>query len=58
MAAAPTVVSFKDVTVRSYANIRRSPFGSGIGSANSCAVSIHRSMAWLMCANAFSWLSP
>ena len=54
MAGAPTMDSLRDVGFRSHANIRRSPFGSGIGSPNSCAVSIHRSMAWLMCANAFS----
>lgn len=41
-----------------YASIRRSPLGSGIGSPNSLAVSIQKSVAWLMCRRAASCVSP
>ena len=40
------------------ASMRRSPFGSGMGSPNSRAVSSHRSMALPMCARTASWVSP
>ena len=41
-----------------YANIRRSPLGSGMGSPNSLAASIHRSVACLMLPRAASCVSP